>query len=132
MLASGPETLLPLVECYKTCAGVDLKMDGPKRICWTCEEKLKSFYEFREMCRASYKRLTEVVSIVVVKHEPSPVEATRKKRPQKKETIVVQESARPRSEYALNLESHTTNRQIRCLACREVFSKHSFVTSFPP
>jgi hypothetical protein len=54
-----------LIEGYKICSGITLdeieeqKPSDFKMICCTCEQKLQSSIEFRELCRTSYQTLKE-------------------------------------------------------------------------
>jgi transcription elongation factor Elf1 len=63
------------VEGYTVCSGIAPEDGAVKNICLDCEDKLKQSYEFRELCRTSYKTLKEHQSEVPasyyldVKHE---------------------------------------------------------------
>jgi KRAB domain-containing zinc finger protein len=59
------------VEGYTICSGISPSTDDEPtiNICCTCEYKLKLSYEFRELCRTSYKTLTDRTAVVDVKRE---------------------------------------------------------------
>jgi KRAB domain-containing zinc finger protein len=44
---------------YTTCSGISPDIESTKNICSTCEDKLRLSYEFRELCRTSYKTFLE-------------------------------------------------------------------------
>jgi hypothetical protein len=65
---------IDFVECYTVCSGIVPDYASTKNICSTCEEKLKSSYQFRELCRQSYQTLKDKTEFVPnlyvnVKHE---------------------------------------------------------------
>jgi Zinc-finger associated domain (zf-AD) len=65
---------IQFVEGYTICSGISPDTSTLKNICQNCEEKLKTSYAFRELCRASYQTLKERSSLIAemcvdVKHE---------------------------------------------------------------
>jgi hypothetical protein len=66
---------IQFIESYTICAGIDeSQIDGPSAyICLNCESKLRASYEFRDLCRTSFRILKDrtnlATDLVEIKHE---------------------------------------------------------------